>query len=177
MPSWWGIGELADVGFVAKTCLTMSTIDGELSARSRRSSTSAKRMTDSARHASLMKPAYPQCHQAVEYSLRGGLLLAKCEHCDWEITGTANIPMLPPGAPVPPMVASTVVKPSAEALKAVRETFTETRQMPLHVLAERLCSPDGLLVGTLQSIRLAEVGPQLLSLDVELRRAAHEEDR
>lgn len=35
MPSWWGIGELADVGFVAKTCLTMSTIDGELSATSR----------------------------------------------------------------------------------------------------------------------------------------------
>jgi hypothetical protein len=124
-----------------------------------------------------MKPACPQCHQPVEYTLHGGLLSAKCEHCDWEIAGTANTPLLPPVGRIPQMVASIKGKPSADALKVVREAFVEARQLPLHVLVERLCSPDGMLVGTLRAFRLAEVQPRLLKLGVELRRAAHEEDR
>jgi len=124
-----------------------------------------------------MKPACPQCHQSVEYTVHGGLLSAKCEHCDWEITGTANIPLFPPVAPVLPMIASTRGKPLPDALKAVREAFVEARELPLHVLAERLGSPDGVLVGTLRAFRLAEIQPQLLNLGVELRRVTHEEDR
>jgi hypothetical protein len=73
------------------------------------------------------------------------------------------------------MIASTEGRPSPAALKALRESFVEARKLPLNVLAERVASHEGLLVGTSGWFRLAAVQPQLQVVGVNLRKAPHEE--
>jgi len=126
-------------------------------------------------------PACPVCHTRVDPEFDGGLFSIRCAACGWEVNGTANSPALfgdmPPAQRMPVMSAKVEGRASASVLKLVRDTFEEAQRLPLNALAEQLTSEAGLLVGTLQAYRLAEVEPLMRNVGVQLVRVPHEEDR
>ena len=82
---------------------------------------------------------------------------------------------MPLSVRMPVMAAKAAAPISAAALKFVRDIFAEARQLPLNVLAARLSSNSGLLVGLLP-YRQSEVTARFPALGVSLERVPHEED-